>query len=61
MTTSRSRPSDAAAENEPVADAMVDEAPELNAYDLNADRTILTEPGNTDGWIASDTMVSPRE
>lgn len=61
MTTSRSRPSDAEAENEPVADAMVDETPDLNVYDLNADRTILTEPGNTDGWIASDTMVSPRE
>lgn len=61
MTTSRSRPSDAEAENEPVADAMADETPDLNVYDLNADRTILTEPGNTDGWIASDTMVSPRE
>jgi len=61
MTTSRSRPSNAEAENEPVAEVPADETPELNVYDLNADRTILTEPGNTDGWIASDTTVSPPE
>ncbi|MFB6235776.1 MAG: hypothetical protein ABEH81_03905 [Halopenitus sp.] len=61
MTTSRSRALDAEADKESVADAPIDETPELNVYDLNADRTILTEPGNTDGWIASDTTVSPPE
>lgn len=61
MTTSRSRPTDDAAEHEPVGDAPVDETPDLNGYDLNEDRSILTEPGNTDGWIASDTTVSPPE
>lgn len=61
MKTSRSRLSDTDAENEPVGDAPVDESPELNVYDLGSDRTILTEPSNTDGWIASDTTVAPLE
>lgn len=60
MTTSRSRPSETEAENNPVGDAPVDESPELNAYDINADRTVFTEPGNTDGWIASDSTMTPR-
>ncbi|GAB3420452.1 hypothetical protein GCM10027435_23100 [Haloparvum alkalitolerans] len=61
MTTSRSRPSDAGAGSEPVGGGPVDESPELNAYELNVGRTVLTEPGNTDGWIATDTTVSPPE
>lgn len=61
MTTSRSRPSDADAENDSVGDSPDDDSPELNVYDLNSGRTVLTEPGNTDGWIASDTTVAPSE
>lgn len=61
MTTSRSRPSAADAENEPVGDGLDDDSPELNAYELNSERTVLTEPGNTDGWISTDTTVSPWE
>lgn len=61
MTTSRSRPSDVDSEVEPVGDASVAETPELNLYELHSERTVLTEPGNTDAWIATDLTADPGE
>lgn len=58
MTTSRSRTSDAEATSDPTADLQAGDAPELNVYEIHSRRTVLTEPGNTDGWIASDVTVS---
>jgi len=42
-------------------ETSVDEAPELNVYEIRSDRTVFTEPGNTDGWIATDRTVAPPE
>ncbi|MFC6614327.1 hypothetical protein ACFQAS_05065 [Halopenitus salinus] len=61
MTTSRSRPSDADAASDSADDSRIDDAPELNVYEIHSERTVLTEPGNTDGWIASDTTVTPSD
>lgn len=61
MTPSRSTTSDTDSSPGSVEDAPVDEAPDLNVYEIHSERTVLTEPGNTDGWIAADTTVTPRE
>ncbi|MFB6303658.1 MAG: hypothetical protein ABEH47_00705 [Haloferacaceae archaeon] len=61
MTTPRSRESDvdvSVAHDGAVSD---DESPELNVYEIHSERVVLTEPDNTDGWIATDTTVIPRE
>jgi hypothetical protein len=52
----RSQPSDATSV-EPSADGPADDTPELNVHEVTSERTVLTEPGNTDGWIATDTTV----
>lgn len=46
---------------EPAGDVPADETPALNRYEIHAERTVMTEPGNTDGWIASDLTVAPPE
>lgn len=46
---------------EPAGNASVDGTPELNLYEIHSERTVLTEPGNTDGWIATDTTVRSLE
>jgi hypothetical protein len=61
MTASRSQLSDTDASVEPARDGPVDESPMLNRYEIHSERTVLTEPGNTDGWIAIDTTVRPPE
>lgn len=38
-----------------------EETPDLNLYEIHADRTVFTEPDNTDGWIATDYTVTPLE
>jgi len=60
MTTSRSQESDAVGAD-PVDDEPAREPPALNCYETQPGRTVLTEPGNTDGWIATDTTVVPWE
>lgn len=61
MTSSRSRTSDLDDHTERVGDDPVDESPQLNVYEIHSERTVLTEPDNTDGWIATDVTVTPRE
>lgn len=60
MTTPRGRTSDDVAESEADENPPVDDTPRLNIYEIHSDRTVLTEPDNTDGWIATDTTVTPR-
>ena len=39
-------------------DAEADDAvPSVSAHQTSPDRTVLTEEGNCDGWIASDLVV----
>jgi len=38
-------------------DGPDDSAPSLSAHRTSPDRTVLTEEGNCDGWIASDLVV----
>jgi hypothetical protein len=38
-------------------DGADDLAPSLSAHRTSPDRTVLTEEGNCDGWIASDLVV----
>jgi hypothetical protein len=59
MTTSRSQTSDNVAESKADTNPPVIETPRLNCYEIHSARTVLTEPGNTDGWIATDTTVTP--
>ncbi|WP_096388972.1 DUF7331 family protein [Halopenitus persicus] len=58
MTTSRSQTPASDARTEPTGDESPDETPELNVYEIHSERTVLTEPGNTDAWIATDTTVT---
>jgi hypothetical protein len=58
MTSSRRQMSDAEIDVERV-DSPDDGTPELNVYEIHAERTVFTEPGNTDGWIAADETVVP--
>ncbi|WP_424004530.1 hypothetical protein ACOZ4I_07415 [Haloarcula salina] len=37
-----------------------DDRPVVSALDSGADRTVFTEDGNRDGWIATDLTVSLR-
>lgn len=57
MTSSRSQRPDA--ERDAAREPTADERPELNIYEIHADRTVFTEPDNTDGWIATDETVPP--
>lgn len=61
MTTSRSRTSDTDATSESAGDIPVDETPRLNCYEIHSERTVFTESGNTDGWVATDMTVTPPE
>ena len=60
MTTSRGRRSETVSDGESPPEAPGDATPTLNAYEVNAERTVVTESGNTDGWIATDLTVEPR-
>lgn len=60
MTTSRSQPSEATGVD-PSGDDPPRDTPELNCYEIRSGRTVVTEPGNTDGWIATDMTVDPTE
>lgn len=35
------------------------QVPAVSAYRTTPDRIVLTEEGNSDGWIASDLTVEP--
>lgn len=61
MTTSRSQTQDTDASVAPTGSAPPEETPELNIYEIHAERTVVTEPGNTEGWIATDVTVTPSE
>lgn len=61
MTTSRSQTTDANRGADPTGTDPVDETPTLNLYEIHSERTVLTESGNTEGWIATDTTVTPSE
>lgn len=54
MTTNAGRADDRDADG---PDAESRDAPTLTACDAGADRTVLLESDNTDGWIASDLTV----
>lgn len=59
MSTPR-RPTEA--ESEATADVEESEdTPTLNARDVDGDRTVFTEQGNSDGWISTDLTVVPSE
>ena len=36
------------------------DTPTVSAHRTTPDRIVLTEEGNSDGWIASDLAVEPR-
>jgi len=38
-------------------DPDAEEAPTVSAHRTSPDRTVFTENGNCDGWIASDLVV----
>lgn len=38
-----------------------DVAPLVSALHTSPDRTVFTEEGNSDGWIATDFAVEPRQ
>lgn len=59
MASSRSHRPDS--EDGTAAEIPVDETPELNIYEIHSDRIVFTEPGNTDGWIATEETVVPPE
>jgi len=60
MTTSRSRTADANVGEAATNRDGVDETPGLNAYEIQSGRTVLVDPDDTDGWIATDLTVEPR-
>ncbi|MFB6168533.1 MAG: hypothetical protein ABEJ43_06770 [Haloferacaceae archaeon] len=43
--------------NADTAEGSDDESPPVSAHRTSPDRTVLTEEGNCDGWIASDLVV----
>jgi hypothetical protein len=61
MTTSRSQTPASGASTESTGAESLEEPPELNVYEINSERTVLTEPNNTDAWIATDTTVGLSE
>lgn len=61
MTKPRSRTEDGDTQSEPAERPPVNESPQLNLYEIHSERTVLTESGNTDGWIATDMTVTPPE
>lgn len=54
MTEMRSR------DGEPEADEPSVDCPTVSAHECSSDRTVFTEDGNSDGWIATDLTVSLR-
>jgi hypothetical protein len=38
-----------------------DDAPRIKSHRATAERTVFTEEGNTDGWIATDLTVECEE
>jgi hypothetical protein len=60
MTTSRSRTADANVGGADTSRDVVDETPRLNAYEIHSGRTVVVDPDDTDGWIATDLTVEPR-
>lgn len=38
-----------------------DPRPEISAYSTTEERTVFTESGNGDGWIATDFVVEPTQ
>lgn len=43
-----------------VAGPRESDAPPVSAYSTTEERTVFTESGNRDGWIATDLAVEPR-
>jgi hypothetical protein len=41
-----------------IDDNGVNGGPSVSAHRTSPDRTVLTEEGNSDGWIASDIVTS---
>lgn len=39
-------------------DATDDQPVELSAHSTSPDRTVFTEPGNSDAWLSTDLTVS---
>lgn len=49
-----SRPQELPEEEDPTTE----DQPEVSAHVCSCDRTVFTEDGNNDGWIATDLTVS---
>jgi hypothetical protein len=45
---------------EPDAEPTDEDQPAVTAHTCSSDRTVFTEEGNNDGWIATDLTVSLR-
>ncbi|WP_299263932.1 DUF7331 family protein [Halorientalis sp.] len=45
---------------EPMAEPA-DDAPLIKSHNATDERTVFTEDGNTDGWIATDLTVECKE
>ena len=41
------------------APSDTESSPEVSAHRSDTERTVFTEAGNTDGWIATDITVEP--
>ncbi len=46
--------------NDAIADEQPDRAVGLRAHATSPNRTVFTEPDNSDGWIATDVIVEVR-
>lgn len=52
--------SDAVRRDDPAGENAADPDRAVSACRTSAERTVFTEEGNTDGWIATDLTVDPR-
>lgn len=41
----------------PTSETSDDDVPPLSCYRTCPEKSVFTEPGNADGWIATDTTV----
>lgn len=59
MTSTRRQLSDV--DPDAATETVPAELPDLNSYEIHADRIVFTEPDNTEGWIAIDETVPVRK
>ncbi|WP_435101568.1 hypothetical protein [Halarchaeum sp. P4] len=59
--STRTEHTEETADETPEFDAEYDETPTVNCRAVHSDRRVFTEDGNSDGWIATDLTVTPKE